>query len=132
VAVVAATKMAMMIRRRPTRPIPNNRTRARRPAPQPGGLASSAAPPQVRPPGTPWGVVITTPAGPAQGKPAHQTGSETATRNPALRARRLGEEVEGRRHLHRLAAGRDMNLRALAGVVGDRCEREVDNGKGMG
>jgi hypothetical protein len=37
----------------------------------------------------------------------------------------LGEEVEGRRLLHhRLAVGRGMNLRALAGVVGGR--REMD------
>ena len=119
---VEATKMATTIHHRP---IPNrrrirNKTRAQRLAPHPGGLDCSAAPPQAQLPGTPWGVATTT-AGPAQGKPARQTGSGTATAmEQALRARPLGE-VEGRRLLHRLAAGRGMNLRALAGVAGGRC-----------
>ena len=108
------------------RPIPNrrrirNKTRAQRLAPHPGGLDCSAAPPQAQLPVTPWGAATTTAtAGPAQDKPAHRTGSETATAEQVLRARPLGE-VEGRRLLHRLAAGRDMSLRALAGVAGGRC-----------
>lgn len=96
-----------------------NQARGRRPAPQPGGLDFSAAPPQAQLPGTPWGVATT--AGPAQGRPAHRTGLETATAEQALRARRMGEEeVEGRRLLHRLAAGRGMSLRGLAGVADGR------------
>lgn len=119
--VVVATKTVTTTHHRPTlnRHRTRNEPRTRRPVPQPGGLGFSAAPPQVLLPGTPWGAATT--AGPAQGKPAHQTGLETATaeRRLALHARRLGE-VEGRRLLHRLAAGPGMNLRALAGVAGGR------------
>jgi hypothetical protein len=124
VVVVAATKTATTTHHRPTptRHLIRSRTPARHPAPRPGGLACSAAPPQAQQPGTPWGVATTTAtAGPAQGKPAHRTGLETATAEQVLRARPLGE-VEGRRLLlhHRLAAGRGMSPLALAGVVGGR------------
>jgi len=131
--VVAATKTATTIHHRPTlnRHRIRSKTRARRPAPQPGGLDCSPAPPQAQLLDTLWGVATTTTttADPAQGKPAHQTGLATATAEQALRARPLGE-VEGRRLLHRLAAaGQDMNLRALAGVAGGRWEMEC---KGIG
>ena len=121
--VVAVMRTATTTLHRPTliRHLIRSRTHARHPAPRPGGRDCSAAPPQAQLPVTPWGAATTTAtAGPAQDKPAHRTGSETATAEQVLRARPLGE-VEGRRLLHRLAAGRDMSLRALAGVAGGRC-----------
>ena len=133
--VVAVTRTATTTLHRPTliRHLIRSRTRARHPAPRPGGRDCSAAPPQAQLPVTPWGAATTTAtAGPAQDKPAHRTGSETATAEQVLRARPLGE-VEGRRLLHhRLAAGRGTSPRALAGVVGGRCEKGFEKGKGNG
>lgn len=88
----------------------------RRLAHPPGVLASSAERRPARPQATLW-EVATTAALPLV-KLDRQIGLEMeAARSLGLRGRRL--EVEGRRDPHHLA-GRDMNRRALVGVVGGR------------
>jgi hypothetical protein len=91
---------------------------------QPGDQVCGPEQQQAQPLATPWETATT--AALRAVKQDRRTGSEMeAGRKLGLRGRLEGVEVEVEdpRGLHRLQAGRGMNRRGSAGVVGDR-ERE--------
>lgn len=121
----AVATMATTTRLHPTLAHPNRHRRIHLLAHPPGGQASSVVPRPAQLLGMRWEAATT--AALPQVKQDHRPGLEEAVGKLGLRRGRSGEEGDLRVRLlilhHQVVAGRDMNRRALAEVVGDNGDR---------